>query len=107
TVACAHSPAGGIDDRRIDLDIGSALQVIRKSSFNVDGGRALRHIVPESAVDEYSIRNYCDGCCFHQPDMPINAGALIEPAFKLRYIDPHSYGISGAVVNYIRDVIAK
>ena len=99
--------AAGRQNFPLHLRVRGGFLRIGQQGLQMDLGRAGRDIVLEPAVNEHAVGRDHQRPRLHQPDMPVDSRALIEPALGLRGVHPDGDEIFSAAVGDVGDVVAE
>src|ERR1035441_1670038 len=67
----------------------------------------IRRTIRERGIDKNSLWSNRQRRCRVQPNMAINAGAFVEPTFKLRRVNAHGDSVPATETDDVSDVFAE
>ena len=94
---------GGVGDLMRHRADGRGAALVGQSGFHRHGGGVAGDFRAHPGTETGDVHRRGLG----QPDVAVDAGALVEPALLHRGVDAHSDDVVAAVVEIIRDVVAR
>jgi len=102
-----HGFSFGIENLTGDGARGAAVLAVLHQSLDAHGGGSFRDIAGKLAIDEGAFWSDVQRAGFGQPNVAVDAGALVKPALELRGIHPHRHRVGAAEIGQVSDVVAE